>query len=72
MNKDQYVKIAISFGATGIALGAIGAHLLKGNTFITELQLESFKTGVRYQMFHAIMILILTLNNEKFDRKVKK
>ncbi|WP_088323966.1 DUF423 domain-containing protein [Polaribacter tangerinus] len=45
------------FGLLSIIFGAFGAHLLK-NKRTNEL-LQSFETGVRYQMFHAIVLLII-------------
>ena len=50
---------ATLFGATGIVLGALGAHALK--SVLTENQLQSFETGVRYQMYHALFLLLLAL-----------
>jgi uncharacterized membrane protein YgdD (TMEM256/DUF423 family) len=37
--------------------GAFGAHLLKKK--LTLEQLQSFETGVKYQMYHAIVLLVL-------------
>ena len=48
------------FGILAIVLGAFGAHALK-KTF-TEEQLASFETGVKYQMYHAILLLMIGLN----------
>ncbi|WP_304136685.1 DUF423 domain-containing protein [Mesonia mobilis] len=48
------------FGILAIVLGAFGAHALK-KTF-TEEQLSSFETGVKYQMYHAILLLVIGLN----------
>jgi len=48
---------AAFFGATAIILGAFGAHLL--NKKLTAEQLKSFETGVKYQIYHAIVLLIL-------------
>jgi len=48
------------FGILAIVLGAFGAHALK-KTF-TEEQLSSFETGVKYQMYHAILMLVIGLN----------
>lgn len=45
------------FGFTAIVLGAFGAHGLK--TQITAEQLTSFETGVRFQMYHALGLLLL-------------
>lgn len=43
-------------GLTGVALGAFGAHSLKGR--IDETLLSAFETGVRYQLFHAVALLV--------------
>ena len=48
---------AAFFGATAIILGAFGAHLLKKKSSIE--QLKSFETGVKYQIYHAIVLLVL-------------
>jgi uncharacterized membrane protein YgdD (TMEM256/DUF423 family) len=45
------------FGFLAIVLGAFGAHLLKKKLTIDQLQ--SFETGVKYQMYHAIVLLFL-------------
>jgi len=57
------------FGFLAILLGAFGAHLLKKKLSLAQLQ--SFETGVKYQMYHALLLLVLgfqldtetTLNN---------
>tara|TARA_R110002072_G_scaffold2552_4_gene21405 strand:+ start:617 stop:994 length:378 start_codon:yes stop_codon:yes gene_type:complete len=48
------------FGGLAIIFGAFGAHLLKKK--LTTDQLQSFETGVKYQMYHAIVLLILGFN----------
>ena len=48
------------FGGLAIILGAFGAHLLK-KTFTAD-QLNSFETGVKYQMYHSLLILMLSFN----------
>ena len=47
-------------GLLAVVIGAFGAHLLK-KTF-TEDQLNSFETGVKYQMYHALLLLMLSFN----------
>ena len=49
--------IASFFGMVAIILGAFGAHALKEILSIDEL--SSFETGVRYQMYHAIVLLFV-------------
>ncbi|MEN8703297.1 MAG: DUF423 domain-containing protein [Polaribacter sp.] len=48
------------FGFLAIILGAFGAHLLKKK--LSQDQLQSFETGVKYQIYHAIVLLILGFN----------
>jgi uncharacterized membrane protein YgdD (TMEM256/DUF423 family) len=43
----------------GVALGAFGAHALKSHW--SESALTTFETGVRYQMYHSIAILIAAI-----------
>lgn len=45
------------YGALSVVLGALGAHALK--KILTIDQLTSFETGVKYQMYHAIVLLII-------------
>jgi uncharacterized membrane protein YgdD (TMEM256/DUF423 family) len=48
------------FGLLAVLFGAFGAHKLKKS--LSDDQLKSFDTGVKYQMFHAILLLILGFN----------
>ena len=48
------------FGFTAVIFGAFGAHLLKKKLTLDKLQ--SFETGVKYQMYHAIVLLVLGFN----------
>ncbi|QYA24445.1 DUF423 domain-containing protein [Gramella sp. MT6] len=45
------------FGLTAVILGAFAAHGLKET--ISADSLNSFETGVRFQMYHAFLLLIL-------------
>lgn len=45
------------FGFLSIIFGAFGAHLLKKK--LNSNQLQSFETGVKYQMYHSIVLLVL-------------
>ena len=66
----NFIKVAILFCTTSVVLGAFGAHLLKD--LLTEHQLSSFQTGIRYQMFHGLSILILALNENYFNEKLNR
>lgn len=44
-------------GLLAVIFGSFGAHAL--NKTLTQEQLQSFETGVRYQMYHAIVLLVI-------------
>jgi uncharacterized membrane protein YgdD (TMEM256/DUF423 family) len=50
-----------------VILGAMGAHALKD--ILTDKNMLSFETGVRYQMYMGLAILTLGLNYSKFRKK---
>ncbi len=52
--------IGALYGLLAVVFGAFGAHALKKS--FSEEQLKSFETGVKYQMYHAIVLLILGFN----------
>ena len=49
--------IASFLALLAVVLGAFGAHALKELLSVEEL--SSFETGVRYQMYHAIVLLFI-------------
>jgi len=51
---------AATLGCLAIIFGAFGAHALK--KILNEDQLKSFETGVKYQMYHALVLLIIGFN----------
>lgn len=57
------------FGLLAIILGAFGAHALK--TILTPESLASFEVGVKYQMYHAIVLLVLGFNFS-FSNRLEK
>ncbi|MFH6602823.1 DUF423 domain-containing protein [Maribacter algicola] len=48
------------YGLLAIVFGAFGAHALQ-KSFTAEL-LKSFETGVKYQMYHALLLLVIGFN----------
>ncbi|MEO5777002.1 MAG: DUF423 domain-containing protein [Flavobacterium sp.] len=56
-------------GILAIILGAFGAHALKKQ--LTIEQLNAFETGVKYQMYHALFLLFLGFNT-LLSEKAKK
>lgn len=56
MNKTIWA-VGAFFGLTAVALGALGSHALRES--LPGTALESFQTGVQYQMYHALFLLVL-------------
>jgi uncharacterized membrane protein YgdD (TMEM256/DUF423 family) len=56
MNRT-FLLIGAAFGFLGVAFGAFGAHALRNR--LSPDMLAVFETGVRYQMYHALAILIV-------------
>jgi uncharacterized membrane protein YgdD (TMEM256/DUF423 family) len=50
-----FLLIGALAGFTGVALGAFGAHALRGR--LSPEMLAVFETGVRYQMYHALAVI---------------
>ncbi len=48
------------YGLLAVIFGAFGAHALKKS--LDGEQLKSFETGVKYQMYHAVLLLVLGFN----------
>ena len=62
MTQQTFIITGALFGMLAIIFGAFGAHALK--QILIEDQLKSFETGVKYQMYHAIVLLMLGFNLE--------
>jgi uncharacterized membrane protein YgdD (TMEM256/DUF423 family) len=50
-----FMFVGALMGGVGVALGAFGAHGLRGR--ISPEMLTVFETGVRYHMYHALALL---------------
>ena len=53
-----FLLLAAILGFIGVALGAFGAHGLRGR--LTPEMLAVFETGVRYQMYHVFALLVVS------------
>ena len=65
----KILGVGTLMGILAIILGAFGAHALKSQLSVE--QLTAFETGVKYQMYHALFLLVLGLNT-LLDEKAKK
>jgi uncharacterized membrane protein YgdD (TMEM256/DUF423 family) len=59
MQATIFVVLGALLAAVGVALGAIGAHALQGR--LSPQQLETFRTGVQYQLIHAVGLILVGL-----------
>jgi uncharacterized membrane protein YgdD (TMEM256/DUF423 family) len=68
MDKKMVITAA-SLILLAIVLGAFGAHALK--EIVSAEKLTSFETGVRYQMYTGIALLVIGLNAEKIGTSIQ-
>lgn len=54
-----FLVVASILGGLSVAGGAFAAHALKEK--LSERSLEIFETGARYQMYHALALLLVAL-----------
>jgi uncharacterized membrane protein YgdD (TMEM256/DUF423 family) len=59
--QNYYIKWAAALGAIAVCFGALGAHTLE--KLLLPKSLTSWETAVRYQLIHAVVILIIALND---------
>jgi uncharacterized membrane protein YgdD (TMEM256/DUF423 family) len=57
--KSLFLSAGSIFAGLAVILGAFGAHALKGRLSFSELQV--FETGVKYQFYHSLALIILYL-----------
>lgn len=59
---DRYITwiiVGSVFAVLAVIFGAFGTHGLKSKVSVEDLTI--FETGVRYQMYHALVIILLGL-----------
>ena len=59
MSKQITLLLGSLFAMTAVIFGAFGAHALK--KIMDTATLESFETGVKYQMYHGFALLFVGL-----------
>jgi uncharacterized membrane protein YgdD (TMEM256/DUF423 family) len=62
----MYRKIllwGIGFALIAVLLGAFGAHALKA--ILSPDKLQSYETGVRYQLIHALALITLSIYGQQ-------
>ena len=58
----NWFVISSVFGFLGVAIGALGAHLLK--QYLTPETTEIFKTAVLYHLVHSVVMLAISLSGK--------
>lgn len=65
----KIISTAALLGMIAIVLGAFGAHALKKVLSLDEL--NTFETGVKYQMYHGLFLLFVGLS-QSISEKTKR
>lgn len=71
--KKQFLVFGGISGALAVMAGALGAHFLKSKLQIDVFTLENlaaFETAVKYQMYHAIVLVLLALLTDKVQNNI--
>lgn len=64
MHPRIWIFLGCVWAAIGVGLGAFGAHALKA-TLTASGKLETWETGVRYQLVHALALIAFGLFRER-------
>lgn len=54
-----FISVAALLGGLSVAAGAFASHALREK--LSERAVEIFETGARYQMYHALALLLVAL-----------
>ena len=57
MPNNYWIFLGSLFGGSAIVFGAFGAHYLK--QYLDASSLLVFETGVRYQIYHALALVLI-------------
>ncbi|MDM9381524.1 DUF423 domain-containing protein [Chlorogloeopsis sp. ULAP01] len=60
-----FLSLAAMLGGLSVAAGAFASHALRER--ISERSLLIFETGARYQMYHALALLVVALLLSRID-----
>ncbi|MGQ0828060.1 MAG: DUF423 domain-containing protein [Bacteroidota bacterium] len=71
--QKQFLVFSGFSGAIAVAFGAMGAHFLKSKLesgLITEINLYTFETAVKYHIYHTLVLLIIALLADKLNTRI--
>ncbi|MCY4439554.1 MAG: DUF423 domain-containing protein [Deltaproteobacteria bacterium] len=67
MSADRlFLLLGALSGFAGVVLGAFAAHGLRGH--LTDEMFNIFEVGVRYQIYHALALLVVALALDRWPR----
>ena len=64
----RLMSVGAVIALLGVAAGAFGAHGLEGK--LSPESLQDYEVGVRYQMYHALALLLVSILAERTPRKL--
>ena len=59
-----FIQIGIVFCMLSVIIGAFGAHSLAD---VIADKIETFKTGVQYQIFHGLALIVVGILSKVFE-----
>jgi uncharacterized membrane protein YgdD (TMEM256/DUF423 family) len=62
-----FLSLGALFGGVAVALGAFGAHSLR--KIVSPDVVSVFQTGVQYQMYHTLALLVIAIVHERLPNK---
>lgn len=68
MRPSRWIGLGAAFGFAAVALGAFGAHGLKGR--IPPERLAVLETGARYALVHALALVAVGILAEREDARL--
>lgn len=65
--RKSFLITAALLGALAVALGAFGAHALKG--MVSDIAVNTFETGVKYQFYHILALMLVGILYKEYPNK---
>lgn len=66
MEERTFFRLGAMFALLGVALGAFGAHGLRDT--VSPADMATFETAVRYQIYHALGLLVVARTAARWPR----
>ncbi len=64
----KFLLVGSMLAALAVVLGAFGAHGLK--EIVEQDSIQTFQTGVQYQMYHALALLLILIKTPELCRLI--